>query len=171
MISNNSKTIEQRLFEIGNLVQFRILDIHTGVAPDAENLFVRVDLMLEDDESDVDPEQIVEWGAFGLLYALAALSFDDARPRGTSKIDFEADDVLTAADFLDLLSFDNNGLSVQADYLRGRSIKTEATVRSDGTVRLTTWGRGTSALRWLDRLRGKERLTVVSSDTTSRGYL
>jgi hypothetical protein len=123
-------------------VQFRILDTHTKVAPDGENLFVRVDLMLEDDEHDVEPEEIVEWGAFGFLYALAALSFHDARPRGMSALDFEADDILTVADFMDVLSFNHNGLSEQADYLRGRSMKTDATIRPDGTVRLTTWGSG-----------------------------
>jgi hypothetical protein len=167
MSSNDSQSIEQRLFETGTLVQFRILDTHTEAAPDGENLFVRVDLVLEDDGHDVEPEEIVEWGAFGFLFALAALSFHDARPRGASELDFETEDVLTVADFLDALSFSSSGLSVQTDYLRGRSLKTEVTVRSDGTVRLTTWGRGKSALHWLDRLRGKKRVTLVSADATS----
>jgi hypothetical protein len=144
-------------------VRFRILDTHTEVAPDGENLFVRVDLVLEDDEHDVEPEEIVEWGAFGFLFALAALSFHDARPRGMSEMDFETEDTLTVADFLDALSFGRNGLSVQTDYLRGRSMKTEATVRPDGTVRLTTWGRGKSALHWLDRLQGKKHVQVVAA--------
>lgn len=95
MSSNDSQSIEQRLFETGTLVQFRILDTHTEAAPDGENLFVRVDLVLEDDEHDVEPEEIVEWGAFGFLFALAALSFHDARPRGASELDFETEDVLT----------------------------------------------------------------------------
>lgn len=161
MGNDNSRSPEQRLFETGTLVQFRILDTHTEVAPDRENLFVRVDLVLEDDEHEVEPEEIVEWGAFGFLFALAALSFHDARPRGMSELDFETDDVLTLADFMDALSFSHNGLSVQTDYLRGRSMKTEATVRPDGTVRLTTWGRGKSALHWLDRLQGKKRVQII----------
>ena len=161
MPNNDAQLPEQRLFETGTLVQFRILDTHTEVAPDGENLFVRVDLMLEDDEHDVEPEEIVEWGAFGFLYALAVLSFHDARPRGMSELDFEAEDVLTVADFMDALSFSHNGLSVQTDYLRGRSMKTEVTIRPDGTVRLTTWGRGKSALHWLNRLQGKKRVQVV----------
>lgn len=163
MPNNDAELPEQRLFETGTLVQFRILDTHTEVAPDGENLFVRVDLMLEDGEHDVEPEEIVEWGAFGFLYALAALSFHDARPRGMSELDFEAEDVLTVADFMDALSFSHNGLSVQTDYLRGRSMKTEVTIRPDGTVRLTTRGRGKSALHWLNRLQGKERVHIVPS--------
>ena len=154
---------EQRLFDTGTLVPFRILDTHTEVAPDRENLFVRVDLVLEDDEHDVEPAEIVEWGAFGFLFAVAALSFHDARPRGMSDLDFEADDVLTVADFMDALSFSHSGLSMYADYLRGRSMKTEVTVRPDGTVRITTWGRGKSALHWLDRLQGKKRIRVVAT--------
>ena len=163
MSSDDSRSVEQRLFETGTLVRFRILDTHTEVAPDGKNLFVRVDLVLEDDEHDVEPEEIVEWGAFGFLFALAALSFQDARPRGMSELDFETEDVLTVADFLDALSFGRNGLSMQTDYVRGRSMKTEATVRPDGTVRLTTWGRGTSALHWLGRLQGKKRVRLVST--------
>ena len=163
MSSDDSRSVEQRLFETGTLVRFRILDTHTEVAPDGKNLFVRVDLVLEDDEHDVEPEEIVEWGAFGFLFALAALSFQDARPRGMSERDFETEDVLTVADFLDALSFGRNGLSLQTDYVRGRSMKTEATVRPDGTVRLTTWGRGTSALHWLGRLQGKKRVRLVST--------
>ena len=163
MSSDDSRSVEQRLFETGTLVRFRILDTHTEVAPDGKNLFVRVDLVLEDDEHDVEPEEIVEWGAFGFLFALAALSFQDARPRGMSERDFETEDVLTVADFLDALSFARNGLSLQTDYVRGRSMKTEATVRPDGTVRLTTWGRGTSALHWLGRLQGKKRVRLVST--------
>jgi len=163
MSSDDSRSVEQRLFETGTLVRFRILDTHTEVAPDEKNLFVRVDLVLEDDEHDVEPEEIVEWGAFGFLFALAALSFQDARPRGMSELDFETEDVLTMADFLDALSFGRNGLSMQTDYVRGRSMKTEATVRPDGTVRLTTWGRGTSALHWLGRLQGKKRVQLVST--------
>ena len=161
MSTDDSRSVEQRLLETGTLVRFRMLDTHTEVAPDGENLFVRVDLVLEDDEHDVEPEEIVEWGAFGFLFALAALSFHDARPRGMSELDFEAEDVLTVADFMDALSFSHNGLSVQTDYVRGRSMKTEVTIRPEGTVRLTTWGRGKSALHWLNRLQGKKRVQVV----------
>ena len=112
---------------------------------------------------ELEPEEIVEWGAFGFLFVLAALPFHDARPRGMSEPDFETEDVLTVVDFLDALSFGCNGLSVQTGYLRGRSMKSEATVHPEGTVRITTRSRGTSALHWLDRLQGKERVQVVSN--------
>ena len=65
------------------------------------------------------------------------------------------------ADFLEGLSFGKRGLRFRADYIRGRSMKTDITVRSDGTVTLTTWGRGEAALRWLDRLKGKKLMELV----------
>jgi hypothetical protein len=117
--------------------------------------------MFVDEENEVEPEEIVAWAAFGFLFALTALSFHDARPRGMSERDFAMDDGLTVADFLEVLSVGHDGLSVRTDYLRGRSMKTEATVRPDGTVRLTTWGRDKSALHRLDRLQGKKRVQIV----------
>jgi hypothetical protein len=160
-MNDTGKSAAHRLLETGTLVRFRVVDTHTELSPDKENVFVRADLVFEDDDEDTDPGEIVEWAAFGFLFTLAVLSFHDARPRGMSELDFEAEDVLTVADFMDVLSFSHNGLSVQTDYLRGRSMKTEVTIRPDGTVRLTTWGRGKSALHWLNRLQGKKRVQVV----------
>jgi hypothetical protein len=164
----DTQSAEQKLFETGTLVLFRVLDTNTEVTPDQENIFVRVELMLEDDEEDVEPEEFVEWGAFGFLFAITALSFHDARPRGASELDFQMDDALTVAEFLDALSFGRDGLRVQTDYLRGRSMKTEVTIRPDGTVTLTTWGRGKSALHWLDRLQGKKRVRAVPTGPSTR---
>jgi hypothetical protein len=164
----DTQSAEQKLFETGTLVLFRVLDTNTEVTPDQENIFVRVELMLEDDEEDVEPEEFVEWGAFGFLFAITALSFHDARPRGASELHFQMDDALTVADFLDALSFGRDGLRVQTDYLRGRSMKTEVTIRPDGTVTLTTWGRGKSALHWLDRLQGKKRIRAVPTGPSTR---
>jgi hypothetical protein len=113
----DTQSAEQKLFETGTLVLFRVLDTNTEVTPDQENIFVRVELMLEDDEEDVEPEEFVEWGAFGFLFAITALSFHDARPRGASELHFQMDDALTVADFLDALSFGRDGLRVQTDYL------------------------------------------------------
>ena len=104
---------------------------------------------------------MVEWAAFGFIFVLAVLSFADARPRGISEVDYSAKDDLTVADFLEGLSFGTRGLHFRADYIRGRSMKTDITVRSDGTVTLTTWGRGEAALRWLDRLKGKKLMELV----------
>ena len=159
-MNDTGTSAEHRLLETGTLVRFRIVDTQTQVSPDKENVFVRIDLVFEDDE-DTDPEEIVEWAAFGFLFTLAALSFHDARPRGMSEIDYRPDDAFTVADFLDCLSFRHGELHVAADYVRGRSMKTEATLRKDGSVTLTTWGRGQSALRWLDHLQGKKRIAPV----------
>ena len=60
MGNDDLQSAEQRLLDTGTLVRFRILDTHTEVAPDRESLCVRVDLVLEDDEHDVEPEEIVE---------------------------------------------------------------------------------------------------------------
>ncbi len=138
-----------------------MVDKNTELAPDKENIHVRVELTFEVEEEDEDPADVVEWAAFGFIFVLAVLSFADARPRGTSDIDYEDKDELTLAEFMEGLSFGPRGLHFRADYIRGRSMKTGITIRSDGTVTLTTWGRGEAALRWLDRLRGKKLMEVV----------
>jgi hypothetical protein len=151
----------QSLLEIGALARFRIVDTHTEVSPDNENFFVRVDLVFEGDDGDAEPDEIAEWAAFGFLFTLAALSFHDARPRGASTVDYQSKDGFTVADFFDGLSYRHGELHLQTDYVRGRSMKTDATIHKDGTATLTTWGRGQSALRWLDQLQGKTRIAAV----------
>jgi hypothetical protein len=150
------------LLMTGTLVPFRVTDTHIELAPDRENIFVRVEIAIARDD-DNEPEDIVEWGAFGFLFTIAALSFADARPRGVSQADFRAKDEFGVDDFLHCLTFGRDGLRFHADYIRGRCLKTEISLRAEGTVTLTTWGRGRSALRWLDALQGKKRMTVVSS--------
>lgn len=49
-----------------------------------------------------------------------------------------------------------------ADYIRGRRIKTRIVVRANGTVSLETIGRGKAVLRWLERLQGRKLLQLVS---------
>jgi hypothetical protein len=171
-MSETGKPAAQGLLETGTLVLFRVVDTHTELSPDKENVFVRADLVFEDDDEDTDSGEIVEWAAFGFLFTLAVLSFHDARPRGISGLDYQPKDAFTVADFFDCLSFKHGELRLKTDYIHGRSMKTDVTIRPDGSVTLTTWGRGQSALRWLDRLQGKKRLAVVptagpetSSDT------
>ncbi len=72
-------------------------------------------------------------------------------------------DDFTVDDFFACLTYAQNGLHLRADYIRGRSMKMDITIRPDGTVTLTTWGRGQSALRWLDKLQGKKLMDVVQS--------
>ena len=52
-------------------------------------------------------------------------------------------------------------LHFDADYIRGRRIKTRIAVCANGTVRLETIGRGKAALRWLERMRGKKLFQLV----------
>ena len=161
IMSETKKPAAQSLLETGVLVLFRVVETHTELSPDKENVFVRADLVFEGDDEDTDPSEIVEWAAFGFLFTLVALSFHDARPRGISELEFQPSDEFTIVDFLECLTFANSGLCLHTDYVRGRSMKTDVTIRPDGTVTLTTWGRGQSALRWLDQLQGKKRIAAV----------
>jgi hypothetical protein len=63
---------------------------------------------------------------------------------------------------MECLRFVRGELHFEADYIRGRRIKTRVAVRANGTVRLETIGRGKAALRWLEQMKGKEFLRVVS---------
>ena len=160
-MNDTSTSAAHGLLETGTLVRFRVVDTHTQVSPDKENVFVQADLVFTGDDEETDPGEITEWAAFGFLFTLAALSFHDARPRGMSEIDYHPHDEFTVADFFDCLSYKHGELRLVTDYIRGRSMKTDVTIRPDGTVTLTTWGRGQSALRWLDQLQGKKRIAPV----------
>ena len=92
------------------------------------------DPTLHDD--DTEPSEVAEWGAFGFLYTVASLSFDDARPRGYSENDFLPKDEFTVGDFFECLSYKSGELHLMADYVRGRCMKTDITVRPDGTTTL-----------------------------------
>lgn len=152
-----------KLIEVGTLIDFRVLETDKQLSPDGHNLHLRVELVFTtpDDENVEDAEETAEWGTFGFIFVLAALSFADARPRGISENYYVEDDELTVADLFDCLRFIRGELHFQSDYIRGRSMKTNITVRQNGTVTLTTWGRGEAALRWLDRLKGKKHIQVV----------
>ncbi len=160
-MNRSSKPTWQHLLETGILVQFHILDTTTEPSPDNENLAVRADIIFTSDDDDTTPADVAEWGTFGFLYTLASLSFNDARPRGYSDTDFLAEDEFGVGDLLECLSYCNGEIQFRADYIRGRCMKTDITVRPDGTVALATWGRGTSALRWLHNLRGKKTVGLV----------
>ncbi len=159
-MNNDERAAGHELLKTGTLVDFEVVDKSTELAPDKENVHVRVELAFEAEDPE-EPSDVVEWAAFGFVFCLAVLSFADARPRGISEVDYNTKDDLTVADFLEGLSFGPRGLHFRADYIRGRSMKTDITVRPDGTVTLTTWGRGEAALRWLDRLKGKKLMEVV----------
>lgn len=65
------------------------------------------------------------------------------------------------SDFFESLSYKNGELHLSVDYVRGRCMKTDITIGPDGTATLETWGRGQTALRWLDKLQGKKKLALV----------
>jgi hypothetical protein len=95
------------------------------------------------------------------MFVLGVLSFAEARSRNMSSIDYHEKDEFTVADFIAGLRFVRGELHFDADYIRGRRIKTRIAVRANGTVRLETTGRGKAALRWLERLQGKKLLQLV----------
>lgn len=154
------------LLESGTLVEFRVLDVRVQPAPDEAEFGVQIDLQLGTVDEEGDISNDVEWGSFGFLFVLGVLSFADARPRGMSEAEFREKDQFRVADILKCLSFARGELHFSADYIRGRRMKTDIVVRADGTVTLTTLGRGKSALHWLDRLQGKKTMRVIDGSTT-----
>jgi hypothetical protein len=159
-MSGNDRAAALRLLETGISVEFRVVDEQVLPTTDEAEFGLRVRLQFQGEEPD-DAAEIVSWGAMGFLFALGALSFSDARPRGLSGQDFVDVDELTIGDFIECLSFTDGKLRFYADYIRGRRLKTDIVVSADGDVTLQTIGRGKAALRWLDRLVGKTSLAAV----------
>lgn len=147
------------LIKNGSLVEFKILDTQVLPGSDDAEFGFRIDLRLGEEEEDSDD---VEWGGLGFCFVLAALSFADARPRGASEIDYQDVDQITLTDFLEGFSFVRGELHFRGDYIRGRRLKTDISVKPDGMVRLETVGRGKAALQWLDRLKGKKMMSLIS---------
>ena len=85
-------------------------------------------------------------GVFDSIFALAVLSFADARPRGLSDQDLVDGDEFTVSDLFECLRFVSGELRFSSDYLRGRCMKTDITVRKDGMLTLSTRNRGTSCI-------------------------
>ena len=159
-MKNLDHSAGNQLLHTASLIDFRVGEPQIQACTDGENLFLQVELVLSNDTKE-NPADIVEWAAFGMIFALAVLSFHDARPRGHSDMDFEDDDEFTVCDLLEGLRFENGELKFYADYVRSRCLKTDITVRKEGNMILSTLNRGKSALRWLDQLQGKKRLTLV----------
>lgn len=70
-----------RLLESGTAVDFRVVktEVHEGPeGPDPAEFAVEIELAFPTD-SDTG-ENDLAWGAFGFLFVLGVLSFDDARP-------------------------------------------------------------------------------------------
>lgn len=157
----DDRSAGNQLIEVGTLVDFRVMDKKVQVSVDGESLCVQAELLLGTDDDEDASENIAEWGSFGLIFALAVLSFAEATPRGHSDVDFIEEDEFRVADFFDCLHYVRGELHFSSDYIRGRCLKTDITIRPNGTVTVATRGRGENALRWLDKLQGKKLLRLV----------
>ncbi|MFT4728612.1 MAG: hypothetical protein ACI9UN_003123 [Granulosicoccus sp.] len=149
------------MLRIGTCVGFRIVDTDITPSLDGETAQVSISLLLGEEGEDDEPEELVEWAAFGFIFVLASLSFNDARPRGNSDIDYSEGDAFTIADLIGGLCFTEGNVCFSADYLRGRLLKTDIRVSKNGEINLTTHSRGKQASFWLDRLQGKKPLQIV----------
>jgi hypothetical protein len=160
-----------KLLQDATLVLFDVTEKQVEPSVENEEMLVRIEMQMKDHDED-DPDDVieddddecntVEWGALGFIFALAVLSFADARPRGVSDMHFEDGDEFTVADLLARLRYERGELNFNADYLRGRCMKTDVIVRPNGHVTLATRCRGEAPLRWVDRLKGKKPLTPVA---------
>ena len=147
--------IEHELIKTATVAEIGVTSTEASPTSTGDR-FVRIEGRLGDDE-----ESHVEWAAFGFLYVIGLMSFEAARPRGNSDIDFREKDTWSASDMLRGLRYENGRLSFEADYVRGRMMKTDVTIFPDGRFTLTTTNRGEAASRWVGRLQGKKFLAAA----------
>ena len=159
-MNTDDQAAAAELLKSGTLVEFLVLGSTIQAAPDEAEFGIQIELQLGTEE-DGDLSNDVEWGSLGFIFVLGASSFADARPRGMSEAEFREDDEFGVADFIKCLGFVRGELHFRADYVRGRRMKTDIAVRPNGLVTVNTLGRGKSALRWLDRMKGKKTMRVV----------
>ena len=151
----------------GTSVSFRIVAEEVLSAPDEAEFGLRLQLKFVPDEGEEEldeddvAESTAEWGAFGFMFVIGLLSFVDARARNASILEYEEIDEFRVADFIERLRFIRGELQFDADYIRGRRVKTRVVVRANGTVTIETIGRGKAAQRWLERLQGKKLMHLV----------
>lgn len=172
-MASEEQMIGYELLKTGMLVAFRVVKEEVLHAPADEAEFgFRLELKFaedddqtEDDEDDA-AEDIAEWAAFGFIFVLGMLSFSEAKPRNVSLLDYEEKDEFKLADFIGGLRFARGQLQFDADYIRGRRVKTRIAVRPNGTIMLETIGRGKAALRWLEHMKGRSSFnwSVIESD-------
>lgn len=155
------RTAGYQLLETGTAVEFHVTKTQIHEGPDAAEFSIDIDLEFPPDPDTEETD--LEWGAFGFLFILGTLSFADARPREASHIDYVEDDEFDVGDFIGCLQWEGGALKFEADYLRGRRMKTHVILRPDGSGRLTTTGRGKAPILWLERLKGKKLLQGLPS--------
>ncbi len=103
----------------------------------------------------------VPCAAVPLIYALGVLSFDDARPRESSEIEYEEKDEWLFSDLTGRLRLERGTLLFDSDYVRGRMMKTRIRIASDGRFVIETRNRYEMTRRWLDRLRGVRHIRMA----------
>jgi hypothetical protein len=96
------------------------IDGHFGAAEGAAS---------DDEPDDTEREGDERWAALPLIYALGLLSFRDAGPRGDSIASFRNDDAWTTNDMVERLRYERGELHFDADYVRGRCMRTRVVVR------------------------------------------
>ena len=111
------------------------------------------------------PADAVPEMALALIYAVGLMSFVEARPRGRSERDYRDDDEWTLADLVRGLVFDAGQLLFDADYVRGRMMKTRVRVRPDGALLISTLHRHGAASRWIDAIQGRSHLRLVEEES------
>ncbi|HEX2831057.1 MAG TPA: hypothetical protein VHP37_32280 [Burkholderiales bacterium] len=150
------------LLRRGVIVPVQIVEEQVIPGADEGEFALRLALSFEDDDSpEEDRADIVEWGALGFMFVIAVLSFADARPRGVSELEYNAADDFNVSDLVGALKYRCGELHLDADYVRGRRMKTRVVIRADGTGVLETVGRGKAALRWIARLKGEKPLRAA----------
>lgn len=154
------KNTAHRLIETGSLVPFKVIKQDIHIESDGIDSYVKVVLQIIDEEGS-PCRDTVEWGAFGFIFVLAILSFEDARPRGMSSIDYQEHDSFTVDDLFDCLKFTYGELKFDADYIAGRCMKTRITMDKDGLVSISTRNRGKSLIHWMERLQGKKKFELI----------
>jgi len=147
---SDTRRLEYKLVHDALLLDVDLIETDARPTALAEDWAVRIQLR-------TDPD-LIQSCAHGLLFAIGAISFNDARPDSGEW--FEPSDQFTAADLLEHLRFEQGKLRLHIDHLRGRSVKTTVEVASDGKVRLETVNRGQSAVAWVTRLQGKQLLQL-----------
>lgn len=144
-------SLEDALFEESRDLDLRVTEVKTEVL---ERERMRVRLAIE-----ADPEVLAK-RAWGLIFAIAALSFRDA----DADLDFAECDAWTVGDMLRCLSFERGRLRFHAESVRGRCMNTTIEVDAAGKITLETTNRGEAAVEWMSWLEAGNATSVVAAD-------
>lgn len=145
--------VEHKLLHSASLLDWTVLSEEATPALGNEDWVVRMELQVD--------ESVIYASAHGALFAIGVLSFHDGRPRGISGQWFEDEDQFSISDFLEHLRFERGKLNLSLDYIRGRCLKTEVEISSNGKISLKTVNRGKAALGWIAKLQGKKLVKSV----------